>query len=59
MTDGRGHIRSEQSCCRWTVCMCVYIFVCVCVCGLVTPLSRLHHCYTKALECSHVGAAVS
>lgn len=41
MTDGTGHIHSEQSWCRWTVCMCVCICVCVCVCGLVTLLSRL------------------
>lgn len=55
MTDGRGHIHSEQQWCRWTVCMCVCISVCGC--GLVVLSSRAKHCFTKASELPNVGAA--
>lgn len=41
----------EQIWCRWTVCLSVSVCV-----GLV--LSWLQHCYSQALELSHVGAAM-
>lgn len=52
MTDGRGHIHSEQT--RDGVGgLCVYMSVCVR--GLVTLFSRPQHCYTKSLRASKCG----
>lgn len=60
MTDGRGHIHSEQSWCRWTVCMRVAASMSVPVCVGLLLCSQDDSIVTlKTRKLPNVGAVTS